>query len=58
MTHFSQALNASRPTVTPEMEEEYRAIEGKLKQAALQPEGIGFVTPGMVRPRNENKHEP
>lgn len=57
MSHFSQALNASRPTVTPEMEEEYRTIEGKLKQAAVQPNGIGFVTPGMVKPIHANKHE-
>lgn len=31
MDHFSQALNASRATVTAEMEEEYRTIETKLK---------------------------
>lgn len=58
MTHFSQALNASRPTVTPEMEEEYRSIEGKLKQNALQVStGMGFIAPGMVKPKHENKHE-
>jgi hypothetical protein len=32
------------------MEEEYRAMETKLKQAALVPEGMGFVAPGMVKP--------
>lgn len=58
MSHFSQALNASRATVTPEMEEEYRAMESKLKQAALVPEGMGFVTPGMVKPVRASKHEP
>ncbi len=59
MTHFSQALNASRATVTEEMEEEYRTIESKLKQAASEPtKMIGFVTPGMVRPTNASKHEP
>lgn len=58
MGHFRKALEASRATVTPEMEEEYRSIEGKLKQAALQTEGIGFVTPGMVTPTRANKHEP
>jgi transitional endoplasmic reticulum ATPase len=58
MAHFSQALNASRATVTPEMEEEYRAMETKLKQAALVPSGMGFVTPGMVKPINASKHEP
>jgi len=58
MSHFSQALNASRATVTPEMEEEYKSIEAKLKQVASEPEGIGFVSPGMVKPINASKHEP
>jgi transitional endoplasmic reticulum ATPase len=58
MSHFSQALNASRATVSPEMEEEYRAMETKLKQAALVPEGMGFVSPGMVKPVKASKHEP
>jgi transitional endoplasmic reticulum ATPase len=58
MAHFSQALNASRATVSPEMEEEYRAMETKLKQAALVPEGMGFVAPGMVKPVRASKHEP
>lgn len=58
MSHFSQALNASRATVTEEMEEEYKSIEAKLKQAASEPEGIGFVTPGMVKPVKASKHEP
>ncbi len=58
MSHFSQALNASRATVSPEMEEEYRAMESKLKQAALVPEGMGFVAPGMVKPVRAYKHEP
>jgi transitional endoplasmic reticulum ATPase len=58
MSHFSQALNASRATVTVEMEEEYRSMESKLKQAALVPEGIGFVAPGMVKPVRASKHEP
>ncbi|MGL5838006.1 MAG: CDC48 family AAA ATPase [Sphingorhabdus sp.] len=58
MSHFAQALNASRATVTVEMEEEYRSMESKLKQAALIPQGMGFVTPGMVKPVNASKHEP
>ena len=58
MSHFSQALNASRATVSPEMEEEYRSMEAKLKQAALVPEGMGFVAPGMVKPVRASKHEP
>jgi transitional endoplasmic reticulum ATPase len=56
MTHFSQALNASRATVTPEMENEYRAMESKLKQAALVPEGMGFVAPGMLTSTRASKH--
>ena len=58
MKHFMKALKDSRATVTPEMEEEYKSIENKLKQAASAPEGIGFVSPGMVTPVNAEKHEP
>ena len=49
---------SSRATVSPEMEEEYRTMETKLKQAALVPEGMGFVSPGMVKPVKASKHEP
>jgi transitional endoplasmic reticulum ATPase len=58
MSHFAQALNASRSTVTEEMEEEYRAMETRLKAEAMIPQGMGFVTPGMVRPIRDSKHEP
>jgi transitional endoplasmic reticulum ATPase len=58
MSHFNQALKASRATVTEAMEEEYRTIETKLKTAASQPEGMGFVLPGQVRPVRSEKHEP
>ncbi|MEE9434334.1 MAG: CDC48 family AAA ATPase [Sphingorhabdus sp.] len=57
MSHFRKALDDSRATVTPEMEEEYKAIENKLKQAAMEPEGIGFISPGMVKPTRAEKHE-
>jgi transitional endoplasmic reticulum ATPase len=57
MNHFNQALKASRATVTEAMEEEYRTIETKLKTAASQPEGMGFVLPGQVRPIRSEKHE-
>jgi transitional endoplasmic reticulum ATPase len=57
MNHFNQALKASRATVTEAMEEEYRTIESKLKTAASQPEGMGFVLPGQVRPIRSEKHE-
>jgi transitional endoplasmic reticulum ATPase len=58
MSHFMQALKASRATVTPEMEEEYRSMETTLKQSALVPQGMGFVSPGMVTPVRAEKHEP
>ena len=53
MSHFSQALNASRASVTEEMEEEYRTIESKLKQNAMRAQSIGFVTPGMLQSRGD-----
>jgi transitional endoplasmic reticulum ATPase len=58
MTHFTQAIDAGRATVTPEMEEEYRNIEAKLKTSAMQPQGMGFVSPGMVTPTRASKHDP
>jgi transitional endoplasmic reticulum ATPase len=58
MSHFMQALKASRATVTPEMEEEYRSMETTLKQSALVPQGMGFITAGMVTPVRDSKHEP
>ncbi len=57
MSHFNDALKASRATVTEAMEEEYRTIETKLKTAAARPEGMGFVMPGQVRPVRSEKHE-
>jgi transitional endoplasmic reticulum ATPase len=56
-SHFENALEASRATVTPEMETEYQAMETKLKQAALVPAGMGFVTPGMLKPVKAMKHD-
>ncbi|WP_420606159.1 CDC48 family AAA ATPase [Novosphingopyxis sp.] len=55
MSQFSQALNASRASVTEEMEEEYRTIESKLKQNAMRAQSIGFVTPGMLEARGEKE---
>jgi transitional endoplasmic reticulum ATPase len=57
MSHFNDALKASRATVTEAMEEEYRTIETKLKTTAARPEGMGFVMPGQVRPVRSEKHE-
>lgn len=53
MSHFSQALETSRASVTEEMEEEYRSLESKLKQNAMRAQPIGFVTPGMLESRAE-----
>ena len=55
MSQFSQALNASRASVTEEMEEEYRTIEAKLKQNAMRAQSIGFVTPGMLTSRGDKE---
>ncbi len=55
-SHFEKALEASRATVTSEMETEYQAMEKKLKQAALVPAGMGFISPGMVKATRDSKH--
>lgn len=52
MAHFESALKETRASVSPEMEEEYRTMESKLKQNALKLDPIGFIAPGMLRPRN------
>lgn len=57
MKHFELALKDSRASVTPEMEEEYSKMEGELKRNAMRAQPIGFVTPGMLTPTNEAKHE-
>jgi transitional endoplasmic reticulum ATPase len=57
MSHFDQSIMASRATVTEAMEEEYKTIETKLKTAASQPEGMGFVMPGQIKPIKAQKHE-
>lgn len=51
MAHFAQALKDSRATVTPEMESEYEAMQGKLKQQASSIQPIGFIAPGMLEGR-------
>jgi transitional endoplasmic reticulum ATPase len=51
MADFDQALKESRASVTPEMEEEYRAMSARLKQDAVSLQPIGFIAPGMVRGR-------
>jgi transitional endoplasmic reticulum ATPase len=51
MAHFEEALKDSRATVTPEMESEYEAMQGRLKQQASSIQPIGFIAPGMLEGR-------
>ncbi len=45
---FEAALEDSRATVTPQMEEEYKKMKGELKRRAMEVRPIGFLTDGMV----------
>ncbi|MET3724886.1 CDC48 family AAA ATPase [Sphingomonas trueperi] len=51
MAHFEEALKDSRATVTPEMESDYEAMQGRLKQQASAIQPIGFIAPGMLEGR-------
>ncbi|MEP7130134.1 MAG: CDC48 family AAA ATPase, partial [Sphingomicrobium sp.] len=56
MADFETALTETRASVTPEMLEEYESIQDTLKSEATRPlGGIGFVLPGMLRPRGGGK---
>jgi transitional endoplasmic reticulum ATPase len=56
MADFEAALGETRASVTPEMLEEYGRIQETLKSEATRPlGGIGFVLPGMLRPRPGGK---
>jgi transitional endoplasmic reticulum ATPase len=57
MADFDTALQDTRASVTPEMLEEYERIQDTLKSDAVRPDrgGIGFVSPGMLRPRDAEK---
>lgn len=56
MEDFEKALTETRASVTPEMLEEYGRIQETLKSEATRPlGGIGFVLPGMLRPRPGGK---
>jgi transitional endoplasmic reticulum ATPase len=58
MADFEAALGETRASVTPEMLEEYERIQDTLKSEATRPlGGIGFVLPGMLRPRAGGKDE-
>ncbi|TCD06893.1 AAA family ATPase [Erythrobacteraceae bacterium CFH 75059] len=53
---FAAALEDSRATVTPQMEDEYRKLRGELKARAAQVQTIGFISEGMLEPLRERKH--
>jgi transitional endoplasmic reticulum ATPase len=56
MADFEAALAETRASVTAEMLEEYDRIQDTLKSDAVRPMGgIGFVLPGMLRPRTGGK---
>jgi len=53
---FDAALSETRASVTPDMLEEYDRIHETLKSEATRPMGgIGFVLPGMLRPKAGGK---
>ena len=55
---FEAALTETRASVTEEMLEDYAKIQDTLKSDAVRPiGGIGFVLPGMLRPRGTGKPE-
>ncbi len=51
MANFESALEETRASVTPEMEREYEQMSARLKQDAMAIDPIGFVSPGMFKPR-------
>ena len=56
MADFEAALVETRASVTPEMLEEYDRIQETLKSEAVRPlSGIGFVLPGMLKPKEGRK---
>ncbi len=55
MADFEAALAETRASVTEEMLSDYQKIRETLKSDAVKPMGgIGFVLPGMLRPKGEN----
>ena len=60
MADFEAALGETRASVTEEMLSDYARIQETLKSDAVKPVGgIGFVLPGMLRPRGDGgKAEP
>ena len=59
MADFDAALIETRASVTEEMLNDYARIRETLKSDAVKPVGgIGFVSPGMLRPRTGGKGGP
>jgi transitional endoplasmic reticulum ATPase len=59
MADFEAALTETRASVTEEMLADYARIQETLKSDAVRPVGgIGFVLPGMLRPRTGGKGGP
>jgi transitional endoplasmic reticulum ATPase len=54
MADFDSALTETRASVTEQMLTEYDRIRATLKSDAVSP-GIGFVLPGMLRPRSDKE---
>jgi transitional endoplasmic reticulum ATPase len=56
MADFEVAMKDTRASVTEEMLNDYARIQETLKSDAVRPTGgIGFVLPGMLRPRGPGK---
>ncbi len=53
--HFEAALGDTRASVTPEIEREYEQMASRLKQDSISLQPIGFVSPGMLKPRDATK---
>jgi len=49
--NFEDALEETRASVTPEIEREYEQMAARLKQDSVALQPIGFVGPGMLKPR-------
>ncbi|WP_394270076.1 CDC48 family AAA ATPase [Qipengyuania sp.] len=56
MEDFAKALDDSRATVTPQMEEEYKKMRGELKKRAAEVQPIGFLSEEMLQSTREKKH--
>ena len=57
MAHFEAALEETRASVTSEMEREYEQMASRLKQDALALNPIGFISPGMLTPRDASPQD-